>query len=74
MKTVKHFPLGANVQAIKGDSEANKVVFPFFAHVDFALCPKNDLNFEQKLNKLQNGLFRFERDTSQATGAAKRNT
>lgn len=37
-------------------------MYPFFAHVDFSLCARNAGNFEQKLIKLQNGLFRFERE------------
>ena len=43
-------------------------MYPFFAHVDFSLCPRNEANFEQKLIKLQNGLFRFEREISAAGG------
>ena len=40
------------------------MIYPFYAHVDFALCPRsiNAGNFEQKLLKLQNGLFRFEKE------------
>ena len=41
------------------DASNTDVVYPFFAHVDLSLCPTN---FEQKLLKLQNGLFRFERE------------
>lgn len=48
------------------DGEAPNVVYPFFAHVDFSLCPKAEAsaggNFEQRLLKLQNALFRFERE------------
>ena len=44
--------------------ETPNVVYPLFAHVDFSLCPRmaSAGNFEQKLLKLQNGLFRFERE------------
>lgn len=49
-------------------AEATKIVYPFFAHVDFSLCPKTQSgNFEQKLVKLQNGLFRFEKESPMPT-------
>ena len=47
-------------------SSSKDVVYPFFAHVDLSLCPSN---FEQKLLKLQNGLFRFEREVPQSQGS-----
>ena len=52
------------------DGETPNVVYPFFAHVDFSLCPRTASagNFEQKLLKLQNGLFRFEREVKPTSG------
>ena len=76
LKAVKHSPIGASNAGAADDQEAAKVVFPFFVHADFSLCPKSDAsNFELKLAKLQNGLFRFERNSTQdANKAAKQQT
>ena len=66
LKSLKH-----QAQAEEG-SDAPNVVYPLFAHVDFSLCPKTASagNFEQKLLKLQNGLFRFEREVKPSTMTA----
>ena len=68
LNTFKHQTASADAA---NTEEQPKIVYPFFAHVDFSLCPKNAGNFEQKLIKLQNGLFRFEREVN-PTGTANR--
>ena len=59
VKVTKH--QGAQQEEESKANQSEKVLYPFFGHVDFSLVPKtNSGNFIAKICKLQNGLFRFE--------------
>ena len=42
------------------EKQTDKVLYPFFGHIDFSMVQRDSGNFEAKVCKLQNGLLRLE--------------